>query len=193
MVDSHTHLSSCEQPDDELVAAGVEAGVTRIVTIGTDVENSAVALAAAERFAEVYAAIGIEDRRHVTRYLSHILFPVPQVRSAVDGDGVSPGKNIVVLCVVTGGDQRTALHQYTGRLVARSGRATGDLSGIKQSLQAVTSGLSTAFESTLVALVAALIIHMRTTFLQTRESSFLDACSDYCHKNISARLRLKAE
>ena len=72
-------------------------------------------------------------------------------------------------------------------------QASGDLSGIKQSLQAVTSGLSTAFENTLVALVAALIIHMRTTFLQTRESSFLDACSDYCHKNISARLRLKSE
>jgi TatD DNase family protein len=59
VVDSHTHLSSCEQPDEELVAAAVEEGVTRIVTIGTDVENSRVALAAAERFPEVYAAIGL--------------------------------------------------------------------------------------------------------------------------------------
>ena len=59
MVDSHTHLSSCEQPDDELVAVALEAGVTRIVTIGTDVENSALALAAAERFPEVYAAVGL--------------------------------------------------------------------------------------------------------------------------------------
>ncbi len=59
MVDSHTHLSSCEQPDDELVAAALEAGVTRIVTIGTDVENSALALAAAERFPEVYATVGL--------------------------------------------------------------------------------------------------------------------------------------
>ena len=58
MVDSHTHLSSCEQPDDELIAAAREAGVTRIVTIGTDVENSALALAAAERFQEVYATVG---------------------------------------------------------------------------------------------------------------------------------------
>jgi len=59
MVDSHTHLSSCEPPDDELVAEALAAGVTRIVTIGTDVENSGVALAAAERFPEVYAAVGL--------------------------------------------------------------------------------------------------------------------------------------
>lgn len=72
-------------------------------------------------------------------------------------------------------------------------QASGDLSGIKQSLQGVTGGLSTAFEVTLVALLAALIMHMRTTFLQTREAAFLDACSDYCHKSISARLRLKSE
>lgn len=59
MIDSHTHLSSCEEPDEELVDAAQQAGVTRIVTIGTDVENSAVALAAAERFDSVYAAVGL--------------------------------------------------------------------------------------------------------------------------------------
>jgi TatD DNase family protein len=59
MVDGHTHLSSCEQPDDELVAEARAAGVTRIVTIGTDVENSGEALAAAERFDSVYAAVGL--------------------------------------------------------------------------------------------------------------------------------------
>jgi TatD DNase family protein len=59
MVDSHTHLSSCEPPDEELVAEALAAGVTRIVTVGTDVENAGVALAAAERFPEVYAAIGV--------------------------------------------------------------------------------------------------------------------------------------
>ena len=59
MVDSHTHLHSCEPPDDELVADAVLAGVTRMVTIGTDLENSGLALAAAERFPEVYAAVGL--------------------------------------------------------------------------------------------------------------------------------------
>jgi TatD DNase family protein len=59
LVDSHTHLHLCEPPDDELVAAALAQGVTRMVTIGTDVESSAQALAAAERFPEVYAAVGI--------------------------------------------------------------------------------------------------------------------------------------
>ena len=59
MVDSHTHLSGCEPPDEELVAAALEAGVTRMVTIGTGIENSELALVAAERFEEVYASVGI--------------------------------------------------------------------------------------------------------------------------------------
>ncbi|HEX3804086.1 MAG TPA: TatD family hydrolase [Solirubrobacteraceae bacterium] len=59
MVDSHTHLSSCEPPDEELVAAAAEAGVTRLVTIGTGIEDSEAAIATAERFPGVYAAVGI--------------------------------------------------------------------------------------------------------------------------------------
>ncbi len=59
MIDSHTHLHICKPSDDELVADAVAAGVTRMVTIGTDIETSELAIAAAERFPEVYAAIGI--------------------------------------------------------------------------------------------------------------------------------------
>jgi TatD DNase family protein len=59
VVDSHTHLSSCEPPGEELVADAIAAGVSRLVTIGTDIENSALELAAAERFPEVYAAVGL--------------------------------------------------------------------------------------------------------------------------------------
>ncbi len=59
MVDSHTHLHICKPPDEELVAEAVAAGVTRMVTIGTDLETSELAIAAAERFGEVYAAVGI--------------------------------------------------------------------------------------------------------------------------------------
>jgi TatD DNase family protein len=58
VIDSHTHLSLCEPPDAELVAAASEAGVTRIVTIGTDGASCRAALAAAEDFPQVYAAIG---------------------------------------------------------------------------------------------------------------------------------------
>jgi TatD DNase family protein len=58
LIDSHTHLSLCEPPDAELVAAATEAGVTRIVTIGTDGASCRAALTAAEHFPQVYAAIG---------------------------------------------------------------------------------------------------------------------------------------
>jgi TatD DNase family protein len=58
VIDSHTHLDMCEPPDAELVAAAVEAGVDRIVTIGIDGASCRAALAAAEDFPHVYAAIG---------------------------------------------------------------------------------------------------------------------------------------
>ncbi len=58
MIDSHTHLELCEPPDAELVAAAAEVGVSRIVTVGTDGASCRAALAAAEDFPQVYAAIG---------------------------------------------------------------------------------------------------------------------------------------
>jgi TatD DNase family protein len=58
VIDSHTHLSFCDPPDAELVAAAVEAGVKRLVTVGTTGESCRAALAAAEDFPQVYAAIG---------------------------------------------------------------------------------------------------------------------------------------
>jgi TatD DNase family protein len=58
VIDSHTHLDHCEPPDAELVAAAEQAGVARMVTIGTDGASCRAALAAAEAFPQVYAAIG---------------------------------------------------------------------------------------------------------------------------------------
>ncbi|HUE27825.1 MAG TPA: TatD family hydrolase [Solirubrobacteraceae bacterium] len=58
MIDSHTHLELCEPPDAELVAAAADAGVTRIVTVGTTGASCRAALEAAEDFPQVYAAIG---------------------------------------------------------------------------------------------------------------------------------------
>ncbi len=58
MIDSHTHLELCEPPDSELVAAAVAAGVSRLVTVGTDGASCRAALAAAEDFPQVYVAIG---------------------------------------------------------------------------------------------------------------------------------------
>jgi TatD DNase family protein len=58
VIDSHTHLELCEPPDAELVAAATAAGVTRILTVGIDGASCRAALAAAEAFPQVYAAIG---------------------------------------------------------------------------------------------------------------------------------------
>lgn len=58
MIDSHTHLDLCEPPDAELVAAATAAGVTRILTVGIDGASCRAALASAEAFPQVYAAIG---------------------------------------------------------------------------------------------------------------------------------------
>jgi TatD DNase family protein len=58
MIDSHTHLHSCMPRDAELVQAALDAGVTRMVTVGTGRESNRQALAAAEAFPQVYAAIG---------------------------------------------------------------------------------------------------------------------------------------
>ncbi len=58
MIDTHTHLELCEPPDAELVAAAVDAGVTRIVTVGINGATCRAALEAAEDFPQVYAAIG---------------------------------------------------------------------------------------------------------------------------------------
>jgi TatD DNase family protein len=58
MVDSHTHLDFCAPSNAELVAAAESAGVTRLVTVGTDGASCRAALAAAEDFPQVYTAIG---------------------------------------------------------------------------------------------------------------------------------------
>ena len=58
MIDSHTHLDSCEPPNGELVAAAAREGVERILTVGMDGESCRSALAAAEEFPQVRAAIG---------------------------------------------------------------------------------------------------------------------------------------
>ena len=80
-----------------------------------------------------------------------------------------------------------AIGRFTATL-----QAAGDLTLIRASLQGVTGGLATAFESTLVALTFTLILQLVITFQQKREMAFLDECNDYCHSHIVAKLRLAA-
>jgi TatD DNase family protein len=58
VIDSHTHLHVCKPDDAELVAAAAAAGVTRMLTVGTNGVTCREALLAAERFPQVFAAIG---------------------------------------------------------------------------------------------------------------------------------------
>lgn len=67
---------------------------------------------------------------------------------------------------------------------------TDQMDEIKGALMGVTGGLSTAFETTLQALVAALIIQLALSFLKKSEQEFLDECGQYCTKNIVNRLRI---
>ena len=79
----------------------------------------------------------------------------------------------------------TAIGTFTKTLAA-----SGDLAAIKTNLQGVTGGLATAFETTLVALVMALLLQLLLNSLQKRETDFLDECNDYCHQHVISKLRL---
>ena len=65
-----------------------------------------------------------------------------------------------------------------------------DVEKLKSSLGGVTGGLSVAFETTLIALAAAFVLQIWLTMIKKQEEDFLDECSDYCHRNIIARLRM---
>jgi TatD DNase family protein len=58
VIDSHTHLDRGPAPEAELVHAAREAGLRRILTIGIDERSRRAALAAADTYDEVFAAIG---------------------------------------------------------------------------------------------------------------------------------------
>ena len=68
----------------------------------------------------------------------------------------------------------------------------GGIDEIKSSLRLVTGGLATAFETTLVALVAALFLQLATTMLKKKEQDFLDDCSSYCLKRVVNRIRISS-
>lgn len=58
MIDSHTHIHLCGDDEAATVGAAVEAGVSRMLTVGTDEASSRKALAAAEAYPQVWAAVG---------------------------------------------------------------------------------------------------------------------------------------
>jgi hypothetical protein len=78
-----------------------------------------------------------------------------------------------------------AIGQFSGVL-----GATKDVSQISNALKGVTAGLATAFDTTLVALVAALIVQLLITVMRKNEEEFLDVAMEYGLKNVVGRLRI---
>jgi TatD DNase family protein len=59
VIDTHAHLDACAEPADLLVARAREAGVTRIVSVGTHEASWRETVAIAERNENVVVALGI--------------------------------------------------------------------------------------------------------------------------------------
>lgn len=57
--DNHCHLTSLKQTPEEAVEAATDAGVTRLLTVGCTVEDSAAAADIATRFDNVWATAGV--------------------------------------------------------------------------------------------------------------------------------------
>jgi biopolymer transport protein ExbB/TolQ len=81
-----------------------------------------------------------------------------------------------------------AIRKFTDALAP-----TTDMTQIKDHLKQVTAGLSTAFETTLVGLAFALLLHLLSDLVQQKETDFLDECNDYCHANVVSKLRLRKD
>jgi len=78
-----------------------------------------------------------------------------------------------------------AIGQFSGVLGGAS-----DVEQISGALKGVTAGLATAFETTLQALVAALVVQLLITFLRKGEEEFLDEAMDYGIRSVVGRLRI---
>jgi TatD DNase family protein len=59
VIDTHAHLDALDDDAGDVFARAREAGVTRILTVGTDVAGCRRALELADRHEEVYAILGI--------------------------------------------------------------------------------------------------------------------------------------
>jgi biopolymer transport protein ExbB/TolQ len=82
------------------------------------------------------------------------------------------------------------LSQAIGSFTDVLNQAGGDSSSIKSKLGPVVAGLATAFETTLVALLAAVAIQLLSTWVYKREEALLDGITDFTNEHVLSRLKL---
>ena len=63
MIDTHAHLDGCEEPPEVLLARAREAGIDRVITVGSGIDSCRASLAIAEREPGVFAALGIHPHQ----------------------------------------------------------------------------------------------------------------------------------
>ena len=63
MIDTHAHLYGCEAAPEELLARAREAGVERVIAVGSGIDSCRASLAIAERDSGVFAALGIHPHQ----------------------------------------------------------------------------------------------------------------------------------
>jgi len=63
VIDSHAHLDGCEAPPEELLARAREAGIERVITVGSGIDSCRDALGIAEHESGVFAALGIHPHQ----------------------------------------------------------------------------------------------------------------------------------
>jgi TatD DNase family protein len=63
VTDTHAHLDACAEPASELVRRAREAGVARVITVGTGIDSCRAALAIAGAEEGVWAALGIDPHQ----------------------------------------------------------------------------------------------------------------------------------
>jgi TatD DNase family protein len=63
VIDTHAHLDGCDEAPELLLARARDAGVTRLIAVGSGIDSCRAALAIAERESGVFAALGIHPHQ----------------------------------------------------------------------------------------------------------------------------------
>jgi TatD DNase family protein len=82
VIDTHAHLDALEEPAAAVLARARQAGVRRVITIGTGIDSGRRAVALADREEGVYAALGIHPHEAGRKEAAR----VPELRALLGHD-----------------------------------------------------------------------------------------------------------